>query len=294
MLEDRDYMRSDYGSAGRWTASPTIILLVINTVVFVLQSINHAYIHSPIESMLALSGEGLKHLYLWQLVTFQFLHLNFSHFFFNSFALYMFGRPVERALGNGRFWEIYFLSGITGGLLQAALGILFPGFFGGDTVGASAGVSGLVAAFCLKDRNAIILLFFFLPVRAGYLLIGALAVAAFFTLVPSETGIAHAAHLGGMLATIGYFRWILGPERRLFNWRSYADVHAEERKRPVANRKTFRQRVIPTAPEIIAPKDFVSAEVDPILDKISAHGIQSLTERERKILDSARTKMSKR
>lgn len=293
MLENRDYMRGDYGGSGRWTASPTIILLVINTVVFALQGINRVYLHSPIEGMLALSGAGLKQWYLWQPVTFQFLHLSASHFFFNSIALYMFGRPVERALGNGRFWEIYFLSGITGGLLQAALGMLVPRFFGASTMGASAGVAGLVAAFCLKDRNATVLLFFVLPVRAGNLLIGALAVAGFFVLVPSETGIAHAAHLGGMLATIGYFRWILGAERRLFNWRPYADVHNEESERVVADRKSFRQRAQRTAPETPVPKDFVSAEVDPILDKISAHGIQSLTERERIILDSARRKMSK-
>jgi membrane associated rhomboid family serine protease len=294
MLEDRDYMRAGYGGGNRWTASPTVVLLVINTIVFVLQNINRVYLHSPIEWMLALSGEGLKSLYLWQPITFQFLHLSASHFFFNSVALYMFGRPVERALGNGRFWEIYFLSGITGGLLQAGLGLLVPNFFGAPTMGASAGVAGLLAAFCLKDPNATILLLFVLPVRAWNLLIGSLAVAAFFVIVPSEPGIAHAAHLGGMLATMGYFRWILRSERRLFNWRPYADVRDDENEQVITTARSLRQRVHRVAPEYSTPKDFVSAEVDPILDKISAHGIQSLTEGERKVLEAARKKMERR
>jgi rhomboid family protein len=294
MIENRDYMRSDYQGSGGWTASPTILLLIVNAVVFALQCINHAYLHSPITGLLALSGDGLKHFYLWQLFTFQFLHVTPSHFFFNSLALFFFGRPVERALGNGRFWELYFLSGVVGGLCQAGLGILFPSYFGRATMGASAGVAGLVAAFCLLAPNATILVFFVIPVRARNLLIGAIAVAAFFVLVPLEGGIAHAAHLGGMLAALGYFRWILRPERRLFNWRPYADAQSEQSERTGIIKRTLLQRARKTTVSDPEPKDFVSAEVDPILDKISAHGIQSLTDQERKVLDSARKKMSRR
>ncbi len=294
MIENRDYMRSDYRSSGGWAASPTIIVLIVNAVVFALQCVNRAFLHSPVEYYLTLSGEGLKHFYLWQLLTFQFLHFTPSHFFFNSLALYFFGRPVERALGNGRFWELYFLSGVVGGLCQAGLGILLPRYFGGETMGASAGVAGLVAAFCLLEPNAIILLFFVIPIRAQYLLIGALGVAAFFVLVPSSGGIAHAAHLGGMLAAIGYFRWILRPERRLFNWRSFGEVRGLKPERAASVRRSILRPARPAPEPDLAPEDFVSAEVDPILDKISAHGIQSLTERERRILDSARKKMSQR
>jgi hypothetical protein len=112
--------------------------------------------------------------------------------------------------------------------------------------------------------------------------------------IPSEPGIAHAAHLGGMLAAIGYFRWILRPERRLFNWRPYADIQREERERASVVRRSLLSRTRKVAAPDTPPKDFVSAEVDPILDKISAHGIQSLTDQERKVLDSARKKMSQR
>ena len=292
MLDDRHYMRSDYEGSSKWSASPTIILLIVNTVVFALQCINHVYIGSPIEGYLPLSGDGLKHGFVWQLFTFQFLHLGFQHFFFNSLALFMFGRSVERALGNGRLWEIYFSSGVLGGLLQAGLGILFPSHFGFPTVGASAGVSGLLAAFCLLYRDATIRLFFCIPVRAWYVLIGSLAVAAFFVVVPSEPGIAHAAHLGGMLAAIAYFRWILNRERRLFNWRLYNETARANRELETALKKTARQLQARSAGAAEPSADeFISKEVDPILDKISASGLHSLTDRERRILEAARKKM---
>jgi len=123
---------------------------------------------------------------------------------------------------------------------------------------------------------------------------GLLVVATFFVIVPSEPGIAHAAHLGGMLATMGYFRWILRAERRLFNWRPYADATRKETVRTGVVRRSMLQRARKVAAPDMPPKDFVSAEVDPILDKISAHGIQSLTDQERKVLDAARKKMSQR
>ena len=206
----------------------------------------------------------------------------------------MLGRPVERALGNGRFWEIYFSSGVIGGLLQAGLGLLFPAYFGFPTVGASAGVSGLLAAFCLLYRDAVIRIMFVVPVRAWYVLIGSLVIAAFFVIVPSQPGIAHAAHLGGLLAAIGYFRWILNRERRLFNWRPYAETRRANRELESAlKRRAPQLRSRATRETEPSSDEFISKEVDPILDKISAHGFNSLTEREKKILDAAHKKMAK-
>jgi len=192
--------------------------------VFVLQNINRVYVHSPVEGYLELSSAGLAHGFIWQLLTFQFLHWSSWHFFLNSVMLFIFGRPVEMALGRGRFLEVYFFSGAMGGLLQGLLGLVFPTHFGLPTMGASAGVSGLLAMFCLLHRDQTILFMFVLPMRAWHLLIASLFVAGFFVLVPAEPGIAHAAHLGGMLAAMAYEKWFLRRERRLFNWRAYSDV----------------------------------------------------------------------
>lgn len=298
MLEDRHYMREEgHLNFGNWSSSPVIILLIINTVVFALQCINRVYIQSPIEwSVLALSDNGLKSGFLWQVLTFQFMHVSFMHFLFNSIMLFLFGKPIEAALGNGRFWEIYFAGGTAGGIMQGTLGLMFPAHFGGVTMGASAGVSALLAMFCLIHRHAVIRLMLILPVKAFHVLIGSLAIATFFVLVPSNDGVAHAAHLGGMLAAIGYYQYIMGRERRLFNWRPYADVAPRPTRatRVRAERKPKWKRQAHAPEPDVSPTEFISREVDPILDKISKNGIQSLTPEERQVLERARSKMGKR
>jgi membrane associated rhomboid family serine protease len=299
MLEDRHYMRyEDQFGFRNWASSPVIILLLINSVVFALQCVNRAYIHSPVEiSVLALSTEGLRSGFLWQIVTFQFLHVDFMHFLLNSIMLFLFGKPIESTLGNARFWEVYLAGGSAGGILQGTLGLLFPLHFGGVTMGASAGVSALLAMFCLLHRNAVIRLMLILPVKAFHVLIGSLAIATFFVLVPSRDSIAHAAHLGGMLAAIGYYQYILGKERRLFNWRPYADIAPRPAKmvNPASERKPRWKRPSKLEhEEDVSSTEFISREVDPILDKISKEGIQSLSPRERQILERARSKMGKR
>ena len=287
-------MRPGYGGRVNWTASPTLVLLALNTAVFVLQQINEVYIQSPVEGYLTLSAEGLARGWVWQLITFQFLHFNFWHFFMNSLGIYFLGRALESVLGAGRFYEVYFASGTVGGLLQGGLGFLFPLKFGGPVMGASAGLSGLLAMFCMLYRDETVRVMFIFPLRAWYVLIGSLVISGFFVLVPPNNGIAHAAHLGGLLSGIAYQQWILNRERRLFNWRPYADlVRAERKTRAATGRKLILKRSAPE-PADLPPEEFISQEVDPILDKISAHGIHSLTEREKKILERARAKMARR
>lgn len=296
MLDDRPYMRSGYESGGlRFSA--TLWLLGINTVAFVLVNVDAMHLGTGMVNWLGLSEAGLRRGYLWQLFTFQFLHFGFLHFLLNSLMLFFFGRALETQLGRGRFLETYFAGGVLGGLAQGGLGLLSPQHFGGLTLGASAGVSALLAVFCLLNRDQSILLFFVLPVRAIHVLWGSLAIAGFFVLVPAEPGVAHAAHLGGLLGGMAYVHWLLARERRLFNWRPYADQQRAARAEKVipVRRGVFRRAANRTAPtEELPPEQFMSQEVDPILDKISQHGIQSLTEREKKILEAARAKMAKR
>ncbi len=275
--------------------SVTVGLLVVNVAVFVLQSINAVYFGWPFEEYLALSRRGLQSGYVWQLFTFQFLHANSGHLLANSLGLYFLGRPVEDMLGKARLLEVYFGSSFLGGLLQALLGVAIPAYFGGPVLGASAGVCGLLAAFALLLGDRTILLMFFLPVRARTLLNIALAMAVFFVLVPAEPGIAHAAHLGGLLGGMAYMHWIVRRERRLFDWRDYR-ARSRDRELVVtpARSPAPRKRREKQVEEELPPGEFISREVDPILEKISAHGIQSLTERERKILERARAKMMTR
>lgn len=275
--------------------SATAALIAVNLVVFVFQNINAVYLHWPVERELALSRAGLENGKLWQLFTFQFLHLGSWHFICNAIGLFFLGRLLESSLGQGRMLEVYFGSSFLGGVLQATLALILPSYFGMPTMGASAGVCGLLAAFALLERDRTLLFMFVLPIRAWYLLLFTLAVTVFFVLVPSEPGVAHAAHLGGLLGGMGYVHWILRRERRLFAWSHAAPDRPwrEELVRARYGESRSRRRPDP-APEDLPPAEFISREVDPILDKISAHGLQSLSERERRILEQARARMLKR
>lgn len=292
MLDDRSYMQRESWRPRWW--SYTVLLMVANVLVFVLQEINFAYIRFDIGRYFALSNEGLSHGYLWQLLTFQFLHDGPWHLAFNMLALYFFGRVVEERLGRATFLKIYFLSGVAGGLLQAGLGWISPQHFGSEVVGASAGVLGLITAATLIEPDSMILLFFVLPVKARYLLYAIAGISVFYIFIPSSGGVAHGAHLGGILGCWAYFHY--GPLLSDYFDRRRTRRIARSRSRELINvnfGKPGWGRKHPAA-EDVPPEEFISREVDPILDKISAHGIQSLTPTERKILEEARAKMEKR
>ena len=297
MIGDRPYMREPAYQTRRLSAS--VILMIVITVAFAFQQINAVYIGKPLEGYLALSRAGISRGFLWQFLTFQFLHASFTHLLFNLIGIWFLGRFVEERLGAPRMLRIYFTCGVLGGVLQMLMAFVAPDFFGQWHVyGASAGVCGLLAAFATLEPEGTILLFFVVPVRARHLLMASIGIAFFFTIVPSDPGIAHAAHLGGLLGGIAYIR-------RGLHWEHvFSETLQARRSRPLrinrelvrapASKRTFWQNAPPAEEEELTPTDFISQEVDPILDKISAHGIHSLTERERKILESARAKMAKR
>lgn len=297
MLEDRPYMgNTDYRTRVAYPA--TIVLIAINLAVFILVEINKAYGSFPVLQFFALSPAGLRHGYIWQLLSFQFLHFDAWHFVFNMLALYLFGRSVEESIGRRRFLTIYFASGVAGGLLQSLLGFLLPGYFGYPVVGASAGVAGIIAVFATLDPNKEILLFLVLPLRAKYALWAMLAISIFYVVVPAGRGIAHAAHLGGILAGIACTRWII---KSTATSRDSWGFNEEKKSRPLVKVRFPKpsswkkaEKSKPSKPGYASTTEFISHEVDPILDKISAHGIQSLTPRERKILEAAREKMDRR
>jgi membrane associated rhomboid family serine protease len=303
-LADRHYMRE-----GRRFAplSTTVMLMIVLAVVFALQCFNDVYLQRPVERWLVLTSECFTRGYAWQLLTFQFLHGSPWHLLCNLLGLWFFARFVENVLGKQRFLIAYLGCGVMGGLLQGILMVLFPQHFGPGVYGASAGVSGIFAVFVCLLPTSEIRWNFLIPIRADVLLWVTAGISLYFTLDPSGRGggVAHAAHLGGLLAGVAWVR--LGWHREFVQlpwegwferWRRWKPLQSRERKRELVRAASVRGRpwrdVQPETPTDLPPEEFISKEVDPILDKISAHGIQSLTERERKILEAARKKMAKR
>ena len=146
--------------------SVTAKLGIAFVVVFALQCINWAYFNSPVESWLGLTRPGLRHGWLWQLLTFQLLHAGFLHLLFNLLMFLWLGRFAESVMGSRRMLLAFFGTGAAGGLLQGALMLLFSNSFGPVMFGASAGVSGLLAIFASLEADSEIRLYGVLPIKA--------------------------------------------------------------------------------------------------------------------------------
>ena len=143
----------------------------------------------------------------WQLVSYSFLHGSFAHVGFNMLALLMFGAPLEYTWGNRRFLTYYLTCVAGAGLCQLAVGSWSMSQGGGayPTIGASGGVFGLLLAYgMLFPHHRVMLLIPPIPMKARTLVIVYGAIELFLGATGLQPGVAHFAHLGGML-----FGWLL-------------------------------------------------------------------------------------
>ncbi len=153
--------------------------------------------------------EGLR---IWQPFTYLFLHGGFGHLLFNMLVLWMFGVQLERLWGARFFLRYYFVAGVGAGFVT--IGASFLPFVFADptyvavTIGASGAIYGLLMAFALYYPETPILMFFLFPVPAKYfvMIIGAIT----FLSVPRGGGIAHIAHLGGLVIGYVYLKRLQG------------------------------------------------------------------------------------
>ncbi len=152
---------------------------------------------------LALSPEKVLHGWAWQPITYMFLHADPLHILFNMLGVWMFGVELERLWGTKFFLRYYAVCGIGAAVTTLVVGLLPFAFanavYESVTVGASGALYGLLLAFAKYYPNRPILMMLLFPVPAKYfvIIIGALS---FLT---GGRGVAHAAHLGGLL--FGFF-----------------------------------------------------------------------------------------
>ena len=136
---------------------------------------------------------------IWQLVTYSFLHANLTHIFFNMLALYMFGSDIERLFGSRFYAGYYFACVVSAALSHLAV----PAWMGGPplpTVGASGGVYGLLLAFAIYfPHRRVMLLFPPIPMPARVFVFGFAALELVLGVTGTAAGVAHFAHLGGMV-----------------------------------------------------------------------------------------------
>jgi membrane associated rhomboid family serine protease len=178
----------------------TRALLLANVVMFVVQ-LSAESVLIPLFALWPLNAAtaGGSYFAPWQLVTYSFLHGGGMHLLFNMFALWMFGSDVERVLGSRRYTIYYFTCVITAGVTQLLVSSMadWPPY---PTIGASGGVFGLLLAFGLMfPRRTVVLLIPPVPLPAWLFvtLYGLLELVLGVT--GTSQGVAHFAHLGGML-----------------------------------------------------------------------------------------------
>jgi len=235
-------------------------LLIANVVMFFVQQT----VPGATSQLMFIPSQVLVH--PWTIVTYMFLHGGFGHIFFNMLALYFFGPPVEQRIGGNRFITLYLISGIVGALFSIVLGV--------PVIGASGAVMGVSLAFAKFWPRQQVMIWGVLPIEARWLVMIYAAIDILGFAGYGTRGIANLAHLGGFAGALLYLLYL---ERR-------------------QGARRFKATATPKVSDTVlggwqkVDRNSVHAvnrdEVDRILDKINASGINSLTPQERQFLSN--------
>jgi membrane associated rhomboid family serine protease len=181
--------------------SAVIILIVANVALFLLQGQSNGALEEVFALYPLQPLDGHVYFRLWQLVTYSFLHGSYQHLFFNMLALWMFGMEIERYVGPMRLLACYFASVVTAALSQLFVPMLF-GAPPAPTIGASGGVFGLLLAYAVMfPRRKVIPLIPPIPMPAWLFATLYAGIELFLGVTGSLSGVAHFAHLGGMVGS---------------------------------------------------------------------------------------------
>jgi len=267
-FRDSGYYSDHPFAASQFGRTPPVVrwLILINALVFLVQLIVREFTSFDFTRYFGLSSDlAIGRFWVWQFFTSMFLHSTSGvfHILFNMFALWIFGREVERRFGSRRFLLFYPLAGIFAGLCFVIVGILGASFE--LAVGASGAIMGVMVVFACLYPDATLLAFLLVPVKAKHLILFLIAIdLIYFVFMADSSQVAHSAHLGGALFGFLYFRY----EPRL---RAYLQsLEEREARRARQNEREVREKV------------------DRLLDKIAAG--ESITPKERKFLGEASKK----
>jgi membrane associated rhomboid family serine protease len=179
------------------------ILVVANVLVFLLQGLANDWMEITLALWPLQPIDGHVYFQPWQIITYAFLHdtHNILHILFNMWQLWMFGAEIERYVGPRRLLACYFASVVTAAIAQLVVPILF-GAPSGPTLGASGGVFGLLLAYAMLFPNRkVVLLIPPIPMPAWLFATIFACLELFFGVTGTLSGIAHFAHLGGMVGS---------------------------------------------------------------------------------------------
>ncbi|MCB1159029.1 MAG: rhomboid family intramembrane serine protease [Leptospiraceae bacterium] len=250
-------------------------LIIINSAIFVIHFIaagifNFKFLRSgdPLMEYLALNPRELNPLFYYKLLTYAFLHGGIMHLLLNMFSLWMFGSELEIKYGSKNFVGAYLLSCLLGGILSLIVYNLNGSYY--YVLGASGGIFGVLLMYALNwpDREVLFMMLF--PIKIKYL-IGIYMLIIMFSQAGEGGNIAHMAHLGGAIGGALFF----------FADRNYKINFNFSLSRYRQKRKMMKYQ------EEMYERQNAKERVDELLDKISKHGMKSLTRKERQFLKEA-------
>lgn len=248
-------------------------LLIANVLVFVIELFDRS---GYIISYFGLTpNDVITGPLLYQVATYMFLHNPHSilHMLFNMLMLWMFGSEIERLWGTRRFLKFYFTTGIVAGIFT----VIVTPHSTIPVIGASGAVLAVLIAFAVLWPDRRVLLWFLIPIRVKYLMMFIVGMDLVVVLAGASDGVAHWTHLGGAMTGFLYMRGggVAGFLRnKLIGVKSRRKDKKEEKEREEA--------------------DKLMDEVDRILDKISEVGMDNLTDKERKTLERASSRLSRK
>lgn len=191
-------------------------LIAANVLIYLLQFLSGGVVDYLFALWPLQAVEGLPHFHLWQIVSYSFLHDtdNYWHLLLNMFGLWMFGSGIERYVGPRRLLACYFASVVTAALAQLTVPMMF-GAPPEATIGASGGVFGLILAYAVLFPKSKVAVYFVIPMPTWLFATLYAALELFQGVTGSQSGVAHFAHLGGMLGSaLVLLQWRRSSARR--------------------------------------------------------------------------------
>ncbi len=173
-------------------------LIISNTIVFLLYYLAGASeLRGHMTATLGLSALGaVRTFFVWQLVTYMFLHGGIWHLLFNMLTLWFFGVQLEQTWGTRKFLRYYFLCGVAAGVTVLAVNMAV-GDWNTPTIGSSGAIFGVLVAFGVLFPDTTVLMSFLFPIKAKYMVMIYAGIELLLTMGPN-TGVSTVAHLGGM------------------------------------------------------------------------------------------------
>jgi membrane associated rhomboid family serine protease len=290
-------------------------LLIVNVLAFIATFV---FERSGIDltRMLGLHFFLASEFHIYQFITYMFLHGGFTHILFNMFALWMFGSVIERVWGPKKFLFYYICCGVGAGFTQELVQYITYSMEGiaayqyvnaggvqmttdayinlWTTIGASGAVYGILLAFGMIFPNErLFIIPFPFPIKAKWLIVGYIAIELFSAMSGPGDGVAHMAHLGGMLFGFLLIRyWQKHPDSSAGFGRNRGQEFFDNLKRKYDARQNQQHMKAEhtSAPRRETDEEYNARqrknqeEVDAILDKIRKSGYDSLTKEEKKKL----------